>query len=303
MSLDWLIVISTYVFVISFMICPLEMHEQEVLVNPPKLFILFIFQVVYHPPIKLGWSLLGYFCNAWCSCHWFERETLGCMWSKCIYLSLWVYVWLYPKYLCNFSFLQLGLPYFPSDFPDCDAYSSFMAAEATATDQMAELRPPAKRSFRVPIPPPWNSVGVTFSKVSIAAQDTNLSHIKNVVDGSLLSELGSEKSNLTASGCHDSSSNKMVARTSTMLASFLSDIHCDHLLLFPQVPEGNTSILTCMKDENMLSRGQKRISQIHYDRKLCFLRVLLHAYKEGVFEDGAVVCAPCLGDISLWTSR
>ncbi|XP_021904326.1 ribonucleases P/MRP protein subunit POP1 isoform X2 [Carica papaya] len=197
---------------------------------------------------------------------------------------------------------ELGLPYFPSDFPDCDAYSSFMAAEATATDQMAELRPPAKRSFRVPIPPPWNSVGVTFSKVSIAAQDTNLSHIKNVVDGSLLSELGSEKSNLTASGCHDSSSNKMVARTSTMLASFLSDIHCDHLLLFPQVPEGNTSILTCMKDENMLSRGQKRISQIHYDRKLCFLRVLLHAYKEGVFEDGAVVCAPCLGDISLWTS-
>lgn len=33
------------------------------------------------------------------------------------------------------------------------------------------------------------------------------------------------------------------------------------------------------------------------------MSVLLHAYKEGVFEGGSVVCAPIADDISLWTSR
>ncbi|KAK0587588.1 hypothetical protein LWI29_025414 [Acer saccharum] len=90
---------------------------------------------------------------------------------------------------------ETGVPYFPSDFPDCNAYSSFMATEAAATDQKSELRPTAMRPLRVPIPSPWN--------------------------------------------------------------------------------------INCGKNN----------------------RVHLHAYKEGVFEEGAVVCAPSLSDVSQWTSR
>lgn len=42
------------------------------------------------------------------------------------------------------------------------------------------------------------------------------------------------------------------------------------------------------------------ISRSNYNQKLCFLRVILRASKKGVFEEGAVVCAPKYTDISLW---
>jgi len=50
------------------------------------------------------------------------------------------------------------------------------------------------------------------------------------------------------------------------------------------------------KESNVGQKKRKEITQINYDHKLCFLRVLLHAYKEGVFEEGAIVCAPHLTD-------
>ncbi|XP_052117222.1 ribonucleases P/MRP protein subunit POP1 isoform X1 [Arachis duranensis] len=57
---------------------------------------------------------------------------------------------------------EMGLPAFPSDFPDCKAYSCCMSAKAAAFDKKAKLHPPSKRPMRVPILPPWGSVLTNF---------------------------------------------------------------------------------------------------------------------------------------------
>lgn len=60
---------------------------------------------------------------------------------------------------------EVGLPSFPWDFPDCAAYSRFMAKEATTVDNKAECCTSSfSRSFKVPIPPPWHSVQMTLCK-------------------------------------------------------------------------------------------------------------------------------------------
>ena len=87
-----------------------------------------------------------------------------------------------------------------------------------------------------------------------------------------------------------------------MLSYYLNEIHGDHLLLFPKLPD-KKSFSELMTDEAKLSRNLNGVNQMNYERKLCFLSFLLHAYKEGSFEERAVVCAPHLSDISMWTSR
>ena len=87
-----------------------------------------------------------------------------------------------------------------------------------------------------------------------------------------------------------------------MLSYYLNEIHGNHLLLFPKFPD-KKSFSELMIDEAKLSRNLNGASPINSERNLCFLRVLIHAYKEGSFEEGAVVCAPHLSDISMWTSR
>ncbi|KAL4354775.1 hypothetical protein GQ457_06G031370 [Hibiscus cannabinus] len=140
---------------------------------------------------------------------------------------------------------EIGLPCFPSDFPECRSYLFLNEIEATASREKAERRPPAVRPFRIPIPSPWNVIHTAFGK-------------------------------LTTRG--------------------------EHLLLFPQLQNRNSSLVKVMKDKNMMEKGQNGIAQISYSHRLCFVRVHLHAYKEGVFEEGAVICAPSLADISMWTS-
>uniref|UniRef100_A0A5B6YLK6 Uncharacterized protein n=1 Tax=Davidia involucrata TaxID=16924 RepID=A0A5B6YLK6_DAVIN len=194
---------------------------------------------------------------------------------------------------------EVGLPYFPSDFPDCNAYSCFMATEAAASDQKAKLLPPAMRTFRVPIPPPWDSVRFALDKKLPRVGDTQTPSeelcAKNMDYGNC---------DTAAVGPHGVLFEGFVARTSCMLTEFLNNINGDNLLLFPNMPERNKCISKFMKDEGKLSWGPNgAISLINYDRKLCFLRVLLHACKEGVFEEGAVVCAPHFNDIMLWLSR
>ncbi|WJZ95111.1 hypothetical protein VitviT2T_013902 [Vitis vinifera] len=66
---------------------------------------------------------------------------------------------------------EVELPYFPLDFPDTDAYSSFMATEATSNEK-EKLHPPSMRALRVPIPPPWVSVRLGFDKVSSSLGNT-----------------------------------------------------------------------------------------------------------------------------------
>ncbi|CAL9237272.1 unnamed protein product [Arabidopsis halleri] len=174
-----------------------------------------------------------------------------------------------------------GLPFFPSDFPDCKAYSSFTLSEAADLEEKAQRRPPAIRPFRIPIPPPWNSIHVTRS----IGESSNQKLTSNGTNGV---EISSSGGNLF---------DGIVARTSDSLTTFLQTFTSDNLLLFPH----NTSKTNLMK--KLQEDGKKVRAQIHQSsKKLCLVRVLLHAFKEGSFEEGAVVCAPTLADISLLKS-
>ncbi|KAH0885212.1 hypothetical protein HID58_061308 [Brassica napus] len=161
-----------------------------------------------------------------------------------------------------------GLPFFPSDFPDCKAYSSLTMSEAVDVEEKAQRRPLAVRPFRIPIPPPWSSIHVTrcvkeSSDQKLTSGETSgveiFSNGGNVFDG-------------------------MVARTPDSLPTFLQTF--------------TNRVETIQEDET------KARAEIHQrsDNKLCLVRVLLHAFKEGSFEEGAVVCAPSLADVSLLKS-
>lgn len=52
----------------------------------------------------------------------------------------------------------MGVPYFPSDFPDCKAYASYKASEAAKFDQEADRRPLSVRPINVPTSVPWDCV-------------------------------------------------------------------------------------------------------------------------------------------------
>lgn len=178
-----------------------------------------------------------------------------------------------------------------------------MVTEAAASDQKAELRPASVRPFKVPIPPPWNSVCNSLNKAAIGEQDAKFSCGDVIVGDNSLLETTCSRINMTSFVSQDSSFDKIVARTSGALTFFMNQIHGEHLPLFPQLSNQRTSFMKLMRSESKLGLDQNGIAKINYNHKLCFLRVLLHAYKEGVFEEGAVVCAPSLTDISLWTSR
>ncbi|KAF4363855.1 hypothetical protein F8388_000520 [Cannabis sativa] len=180
---------------------------------------------------------------------------------------------------------ELGLPCFPSDFPDCNAYSSLKATEAASFDQKEQLHPLSTRPLRVPVLPPWDSVQITLNKLIATIGDDNNNSASN-----------------SDSGC--TSLDSLVPRTSSLLTNFLNEIKGDHLLLFPRIANKKKSFSKLAKDEsNHFEQGQTRIaSNIIWNSKLCFVRVLLHAFKEGSFEEGAVICAPRSTDISLWTS-
>ncbi|CAK9145232.1 unnamed protein product [Ilex paraguariensis] len=201
---------------------------------------------------------------------------------------------------------EVGLPYFPSDFPDCGAYSSFMEDEAAASHQKAKLRPPSMRPSKVSIPPPWDSVQFAFDEKFIGAGDDQMlpekPYQQNMVSDNSLPQSGCENGDMVTPASHSVPFGGVVARTSSMLTDFLKDINGDHLLLFPNMAEGGKCISKFMNAERTV-RPNGAISLISYGKRICFIRVLLHAYKEGVFEEGAVVCAPHFTDIKLWTSR
>ncbi|XP_057474241.1 ribonucleases P/MRP protein subunit POP1 [Actinidia eriantha] len=202
---------------------------------------------------------------------------------------------------------EVGVPCFPSDFPDCNAYACFMAAKAAAAHEEVLRRPPAMRPDRVPIPPPWESVRFSFEKELIRLKNTEHhseeSRATTVNDNSLINFDCGKSNTIDVQQC-DFSFEGFVARTSNMLTHFLSEMRGDQLLLFPHVPDMKNNIAKFMKDDSRLSQGPNGATGLINDGgRLCYLRVLLHAYKGGVFEEGAVVCAPHYVDITLWTSR
>lgn len=203
----------------------------------------------------------------------------------------------------KFYLLQMGMPFFPSDFPDCHAYSFFKANEAAVTNQKVERSPPDVRPWRVPIPPPWETIHHAFKEGPTRVGNSQINNEEKMVYGNLLSNSDSGNCS-TSSFVHPSNTfDGVVARTHFVLTGFLREIQGDHLLLFSQLPDKKTSMSKLLKDESKFGPSLNGIAHFGYGRKLCFLRILLHAYKEGVFEEGAVVCAPQLTDISLLISR
>ncbi|EOA26584.1 hypothetical protein CARUB_v10022645mg [Capsella rubella] len=176
-----------------------------------------------------------------------------------------------------------GLPFFPSDFPDCKAYSTFTLGEAAELEEKAQRRPPAIRPFRIPIPPPWSSIHVTRS----FGESSNENHTSNETNST---EISSSCVNLF---------DGIVARTSDSLTTVLQTFTSDNLLLCPHnASKPSTDVKKMVQEDETKVRAQ-----IHENsNKLCLVRVLLHAFKEGSFEEGAVVCAPSLADISLLKS-
>ena len=86
-----------------------------------------------------------------------------------------------------------------------------------------------------------------------------------------------------------------------MLINFLDEIKAGQLLLFPHVARENARVYRSVKGDQKLDPSPRNFDT--YNRKLCFVRVHLRSYKEGTFEEGAVVCAPLPSDISFRISR
>ncbi|MCL7030627.1 hypothetical protein MKW94_017671 [Papaver nudicaule] len=202
---------------------------------------------------------------------------------------------------------DVGLPSFPFGFPDSKAYSSFKTGEAAVSDKKIELRPPAMRPPRVPIPPPWGSISIRFfvegSIISGGFQAScKKSSSTDINLGKSCADLGN-KIHSSLQEQDESFFEGSIARTSNMLRTYMNETHGGHLLLFPDAEMRLKAFSEMLNSEvNVIQRPQLAY-QKSANWKPCFLRVHIRAYKEGVFEDGAVVCAPRLSDFSLWISR
>ncbi|XP_076942337.1 ribonucleases P/MRP protein subunit POP1-like [Bidens hawaiensis] len=182
---------------------------------------------------------------------------------------------------------EAGIPTFPSEFPECDSYSSLMKAEVAAMDKEAALCPASMKPFSIPVPPPWNCVRLAFKMDPTEPENAQIcSNGPNAAAEPALSDNDID-----------------VARSSRMLSDFLNTINGDRLPLFSCFSDASTCLSRIMKDERILDNCPNTDSFLENRyRKVCFVRVILHAYKEGAIEDGAVVCAPSLADIELWIS-
>ncbi|KAH1205488.1 hypothetical protein GmHk_16G046176 [Glycine max] len=160
---------------------------------------------------------------------------------------------------------------------DCKAYTCFMEAKATAFIQNAELHPPSIRHLRVPILPPW--VQWETPDLSTWEHLTNAISLPNPCHGNF---------EISNSNSGSNSLDGIVVRTGCMLTTFLNKTKTGQLLLFPYEADGKARMSKFINSELKLDQRHRK-SDI-YDHKLCFVRVHLHPFKEGCFEEGAVIC-------------
>lgn len=196
-----------------------------------------------------------------------------------------------------------GLPSFPFDFPDCEAYMSFKANEASAFDREAELRPLAARPMKIPIPPPWDCIVSTVGKgpdMLKCFQTLDVQDSGRISPECSLVNLASQKVETLDKAT--TSFRSFIPRTPKSLNGYLEKIYDGQLPLFASMAMVGKGFSEPIDGDtfNSVIRGDH---QMLADKELCLVRILLHAYKEGVFEEGAIVCAPILTDLSRWTSR
>lgn len=192
------------------------------------------------------------------------------------------------------SFLQLKIPCFPYDYPDSKAYSSFMTEEAAVFDNAAEYRPAAKRPPRVPLPP-WHCIMASLNKEGMVRclEADDLKPSDAVLPGcfSLNSNSGdscSSPTNVVASF------QLFVPRTFQMLRHYVKELDMMSLSSSSEMKIG-------IDEPKSASGGTVKIASPV--NGLCLVRVLIRAFKEGSFEEGAVVCAPFSSDLTAWKTR
>ncbi|XP_028770268.1 uncharacterized protein LOC114727720 isoform X2 [Neltuma alba] len=192
---------------------------------------------------------------------------------------------------------EMGLPFFPSDFPDCKAYCCFMKAKAASLDHKAEICPLSIRPLRVPMPPRWAIVRISINKETGNVEFPRVSTGENAPNANSSPNSCHESFKISSSECDGNLFDGIVARTGSMLIRFLDEIKAGQLLLFPHAAHEKSRVYKFVKGEAKLDLSTRNFGS--HDRKLGFVRVYLCPYKEGIFEEGAVVCAPFPSDISL----
>ncbi|GJN25825.1 hypothetical protein PR202_gb13705 [Eleusine coracana subsp. coracana] len=176
------------------------------------------------------------------------------------------------------------------------AYASFMAKQAAVLDKTFECRPVAKRPPRVPIPPLWHCILACYGKdggVLRGLEADDLMHTTvvlpkvsptNSVSG------GSEP----LQGKFPASLQPHVPRTIQTLRQYVKEFDMKYL--------SSSSGMEMAIDQPNLASNSTVKTTCSFD-KLCLARVLIRSFKEGCFEEGAVVCAPFLSDLSAWKIR
>uniref|UniRef100_A0A0E0RBZ5 POP1 C-terminal domain-containing protein n=1 Tax=Oryza rufipogon TaxID=4529 RepID=A0A0E0RBZ5_ORYRU len=85
----------------------------------------------------------------------------------------------------------------------------------------------------------------------------------------------------------------LVPRTIHMLRHHVKEFHEKYL---------GSSVMEAVTDKSSLVSGDNVKTGCSVNR-LCLVRVLIRAFKEGSFEEGAVVCAPLPSDLSAWNRK
>ncbi|XP_062183018.1 ribonucleases P/MRP protein subunit POP1 isoform X2 [Phragmites australis] len=194
---------------------------------------------------------------------------------------------------------KFKLPCFPYDYPDSKAYSSFMAKEAAIFDKSVECRPASKRPSRVPVPPLWHCIMACFNEGDGIVRGLQIDDL--ILDTMVFvlpnfSTVSSKSGEAEPSQANVAASLPLfVPRTIRVLRQYVKEIDMKYL-----TSSSDTEMDT---DRPNLEASNGTVKMTCSMNELCLTRVLIRAFKEGSFEEGAVVCAPCPSDLSAWKIR
>lgn len=191
--------------------------------------------------------------------------------------------------------MQFRMPCFPYDYPECKAYALYVSKEAADFNKVVECCPVAKRPPRLHVPPLWHCIMTCFSK------DYGLLgvlEVDNLVRASMVlpknSSIHSKSGDTEPSEPDVASLQLHVPRTIQILRQYVEEFDSKCL--------SSSSDMEVDSDKpNLASNGIVKMTQSMSE--LCLTRVMIRAFKEGSFLEGAVVCAPFPSDLSAWKIR
>jgi len=190
---------------------------------------------------------------------------------------------------------KFRMPCFPYDYPDSKAYASYASKEAADFDKVSERCPVAKRPPRVPVPPLWHCIMTSFHKDDVILgfpEVDDLVRANMILPKSL--SVHSKSGDAEPLQANVASLQLHVPRTAQMLRQYVEEFDMKYLI--------SSSDMNVDSDQpNLASNDTVKMPRLVSE--LCLTRVLIRAFKEGSFEEGAVVCAPLPSDLSAWKIR